>query len=142
MKILLILCFILLVKGNVHAQDNKILYYVTQSIIDSLNKNFDLNKSIGCLWNDEGENIVLVFFEVDSTSELNLLVKKTNRFLCIENIEIPIVFHSDFKFSTIFNTNHGDNTASTSAFISLGGYVVRFKGLFMSGYVLESFYDW
>jgi hypothetical protein len=142
MKILLILCFILVVKGNVQAQDNKILYYVTPSIIDSLNKNFELTKSIGCLWNDEGENIVLVFFKVDSISELNLLVKTTNRFLCIDNIEIPIVFHSDFKFSTIFNTNNGDNTASTSSFIILGGYVVKFNGVFMSGYVLESYYDW
>ena len=141
MKILLILSFILLVKGNVYSQENKILYYVTPSIIDSLNKNFDLTKSIGCIWNDEGENVVLVFFEVDSISEINLLVKKTNRFLCIDILEIPIVFHSDFKFSTIFNTNNGDNTASIYSY-NIGGYVVKFNGRFMSGFVLESYYDW
>ena len=138
----LIIILVFFVSGNVYSQDNNILYYVTSSVNDSLNKNIDINKTIGCVWQDEGENIVLLFFEVDSLSNLSLIVKKTNRFLCIDRgRKIPIIFNSDFKFSTIFNTLDSDNTVSTDSNIILGGYVVRINGRFMSGKVIESFYD-
>lgn len=141
MKILITI-LVFFVSGNVYGQDNNILYYVTSSVNDSLNKNIDINKTIGCVWQDEGENIVLLFFEVDSLSNVSLLVKKTNRFLCIDSgRKIPIIFNSDFKFSTIFNRLDSDNTVSTDSNIILGGYVVRINGRFMSGKVIESFYD-
>ena len=138
----LIIILVFFVSSNVYSQDNNILYYVTSSVNDSLNKNIDINKTIGCVWQDEGENIVLLFFEVDSLSNVSLLVKKTNRFLCIDSgRKIPIIFNSDFKFSTIFNTLDSDNTVSTDSNIILGGYVVRINGRFMSGKVIESFDD-
>ena len=139
---ILIIILVFFVSGNVYSQDKNILYYVTSSVNDSLNKNIDVNKTIGCVWQDEGENIVLLFFEVDSLSNVSLIVKKTNRFLCIDSgRKIPIIFNSDFKFSTIFNTLGSDNTVSTNGNIILGGYVVRINGRFMSGKIIESFYD-
>lgn len=142
MRKIFIIILIFFVSGNVYSQDNDILYYVTSSVNDSLDKNVDFKKTIGCVWHDEGENIVLLFFEVDSLPDVSLLVKKTNRFLCIDNNrKIPIIFNSDFKFSTIFNTLESDNTVSTNSNIILGGYVVRISGRFMSGKVIESFHD-
>ena len=73
----------------------------------------------------------------DSKDALSNLASISNRKIQIYDSKIPIVFFSDFRYSTIYNKLNADSSFTCAGF-SLGGYIVKFSGRFTSGKVIES----
>lgn len=134
-----ILIFYFFISSNLLAQQ-EIVYYVAPSVKDSLQKNVKLNNEIACLWLEDGEFINLIFFEIDLPI-LDSLTQNTSRYLYFDdNKRFPIIFYSDFYFSSICNKEN--NGVIISREIALGGYFIRIDGSFKSGKILKSYNEY
>lgn len=69
--------------------------------------------------------------DVPLNKELTELIKKSNRFIKIENSKIPIIFNTDYHFSSEVNKFHPDGSVSTIGF-SGGAFTITFAGRFDS----------
>lgn len=86
-----------------------------------------------CLFNNVFDTTSMLFINVDQSEEKLLkIASHSNHKLSLGNRKIPIIFYSDFKFSTIFNKLNDDNTFTSTSY-NLGGYLVIFTGKFTTG---------
>lgn len=91
------------------------------------------NSKYICLFNNVFDTTSILFINVDQSEEKLLkIASHSNHKLSLGNRKIPIIFYSDFKFSTIFNKLNDDNTFTSTSY-KLGGYLVIFTGKFTTG---------
>lgn len=119
-----------------------IVYVPPQSVQDSIFANVLKDgriKNVGCVFNQiNNDEFVVISFEYSNDTPLNALVNSSNRYLQIRNIRIPLVFYTDFRYSTHFNREIDDSSIESSDDLILGGYMCRFNGRFKSGELLFS----
>ncbi len=134
--IIIIFCFF---NYLVFFAQKEIIYHVAPSVKDSLQKNLNLDNKIGCLWQTEGEFVNLIFFEID-VPMLDSMANNTSRYLYFDEYKsFPIIFYSDFYFSSISN-EFNDGIILTSEIV-LGGYFIKIDGRFMSGKILKAYFE-
>jgi hypothetical protein len=140
-----IFLFGILLSGFLMKKGNEILYYlpwkVTENIQSELFKE-EISENFVCLFNTKADTTDLLFVKIDSneTDALNQLSLNSGRKIIIGHKKIPIIFNSDFKFSSIFNVLNNDSSFNTYRY-NLIGYHVRFRGSFTTGNLLLAEWD-
>lgn len=145
--ILIVISVVLMTVLMSHRQNEDIIYCIPQAVslkVESEIFNVDnVSNKYVCVFDSKKDTTSLLFVkinEMDQGEQLTKIFSRSNRKLLIGKQIVPIMFYTDFIFSTIFNTLNNDSSV-TSVSYNLGGYSVLFKGKFMSGRLISSGYD-